>query len=467
MKAKLLLALLFVGVSMMGQETKPASQADVQKVENKVENLKQETVNINTVTTNASQKLDELKIETNKIKELLSKKEERQRKKDSSKQAKADKIIQEKNNEEVSFTKYKDSLITIYKDKSILIDNLLKSEKDLLDKTKGDPNMTNSVLKNINLYSLQRDSIANYIKLLSDSKTIKKDLTVEKKLKNKVSPKEARYTYLNGINFDFNNDKTNYVGHFNVYVPAYYNEKNVLTNRWGINVGILKVNYVTRDSLVNYSTDNVLIHPLDVVAANGDTYNQQFNKYTTQTKVTSYSIYAQPMFCYLRQGRANFYVHGHLELLANKFEIATKITTLQTLPVTIDGQHPLPNQNSLIKKLDFQNSQTINLESSYFGAGGTFDFNFIDNCILFMQGTVGVGINVADRFPTKDQDGNYTITAYSKAQGFFLFRSYFQYNTSKATQVVIGTDIRGNLPNQPPYYSVYAGINLGLDQIFN
>lgn len=85
---------------------------------------------------------------------------------------------------------------------------------------------------------------------------------------------------------------------------------------------------------------------------------------------------------------------------------------------------------------------------------------------MFLQPTLGMALNTINRYPVKDPDGNYTLQTYKKPQAFFLIRTYFQYNTSKATQIVIGTDIRGILPDQPPYVSAYAGINLGIDKIF-
>ncbi|MFP9112430.1 hypothetical protein ACLI1A_00705 [Flavobacterium sp. RHBU_3] len=282
--------------------------------------------------------------------------------------------------------------------------------------------------------------------------------------KNKIDVKEARYTFLNGLNFDFTNSKTNYVGHFNVYVPC--NERGTKVNPWGINAGILKVNYLTRDSIVNFNEQNVLINPLDNAAAPNDSYTRQYNRYSTSTKVTSTSLYAQPMLRIWKKGAANLYVHAHFELLWSKFETGTKVNTIQSDTVTIDITHPAPSQEGLIRNLVRETHQTINITSPHFGIGGTLDFNFLDNCILFLQPTIGIAINNVNRFPTQDADGNYSLQTYKKAQGFLLVRTYFQYATSKATQIIIGTDSRGLLPSQQPYLSAYVGLNLGIDQIF-
>ncbi len=277
----------------------------------------------------------------------------------------------------------------------------------------------------------------------------------------KFDSKKVRFTYLNGVNFDFNNNnKTNYVGHFNVFFPA--ND----TNDWGLNIGMLKINYITRDSIVTTKIENVLKKPLDVVAQNGDTYNQEYNRYATQTKVSSFSLYVQPMRLIGKKGAANFYIHGHLELLASKFETNTKIKTLQTKEITISNGIPIPAESDLIRLLPSESTKTVNLDSGYFGLGTTVDFNVINNCNLFLQGTAGWVLNYADSYPSLDNEGNYTIATSEKSQKFYLIRSYFQYNTSKATQVMLGTDIRGNFPKQSPYYSIYIGLNVGLDQIF-
>lgn len=281
---------------------------------------------------------------------------------------------------------------------------------------------------------------------------------------NKIDIKEARYTFLNGVNFDFTESKTNYVGHFNVYVPYY--KKDDYENKLGVNAGILKVNYLTRDSIVNYATENVLINPLDTPNSDGETYNRQYNRYTTSTKVTTMSFYAQPLYRICEVGAANFYVHLHFELLYSKFETGTRLKTIQTQEITIDADNPAPAPETLVALTERETRTTVNLESPHFGIGSTIDLNFKDDCILFFQPTIGIALNTIDRHLYKDADGNYTLRTFDKPQAFLLIRSYFQYNTSKATQIILGTDIRGLMPNQPPYLSAYVGLNLGIDQIF-
>ncbi|WP_309640707.1 hypothetical protein [Flavobacterium sp.] len=280
--------------------------------------------------------------------------------------------------------------------------------------------------------------------------------------KNRAAPSEAKYTFLNGLNFDFNsNDKTSYVGHFNIYVPA------TETNNWAINTGIMKITYMPKDSLVETKIENVLINPLDVIDGVGDQYKRQFNRHSAQTNASSFSLYVQPMYRFKTLGTAQIYVHGHLELLMSKYETKTKIKTIQTEEVTIAAGDPIPAEADLIRFLPSQTTKTVNLNTGNIGAGVTFDFNFRDNCVLFFQATTGIALNHADNFPTIDDEGNYTIATSGKSQKFYLVRTYFQYFTSTATQLVIGTDIRGYFPKQTPYTSVYIGINLGLDKIFS
>ncbi|MFM2231180.1 MAG: hypothetical protein RL607_2438 [Bacteroidota bacterium] len=277
---------------------------------------------------------------------------------------------------------------------------------------------------------------------------------------NKIGAKEARYTFLNAVNFDFNDNKTNYVGHFNIYVPS------IEKNRWGINVGILKVNYQTRDSIINYATQNVLQQPLDVPDADGETYLQMYNRSATTTQVTATSFYAQLLWKTSKVGKATIYLHAHAELLYTQYRVNTYLKTLQQDTITIGTQNPAPDPTSLVKRLDTTTSKTVHLASPHFGVGSTIDFNFKDDCTLFLQPTVGVALNYVNRFPAQDADGNYTLQTYSKAQGFFMVRTYFQYNTSSATQIILGTDIRGMLPDQQPYFAAYVGLNVGIDKLF-
>ena len=303
---------------------------------------------------------------------------------------------------------------------------------------------------------------------------------------NKAEPNQAKYTFLNGINFDFNGgDKTNYVGHFNIYVPAVDAVaavpavvaapgiaavpaiSAVQENNWAINTGLLKITYMPNDSLVETKTENVLIEPLDIINGTGDKYNRQYNRYSTQTIASSFSLYVQPMYRFKTIGTAQIYVHGHLELLMSKYTTNTKIKTIQSEEVTLTDGDPIPTENDLIRLLPAQTSKTVNLNTGNLGLGLTFDFNFRDNCVLFFQATSGISLNHADSFPTIDDSGYYTIATSGKSQKFYLVRTYFQYFTSKATQLVIGTDIRGYFPKQTPYTSVYIGVNLGLDKIFS
>lgn len=297
---------------------------------------------------------------------------------------------------------------------------------------------------------------------------------------NRAEPNQAKYTFLNGINFDFNGtDKTNYVGHFNIYVPAVDAVPAVVAapgvaaapavdeNNWAINTGLLKITYMPNDSLVETKTENVLIKPLDVIDGSGDKYNRKYNRYSTQTTASSFSLYVQPMYRFKKIGTAQIYFHGHLELLMSKYVTKTNIKTIQSEEVTIADGDAIPDENELIKFLPSQTSKTVNLNTGNFGLGFTFDFNFRDNCVLFFQATSGISLNHADNFPTIDNDGNYAIATSGKSQKFYLVRTYFQYFTSKATQLIIGTDIRGYYPKQTPYTSVYIGVNLGLDKIFS
>jgi hypothetical protein len=299
---------------------------------------------------------------------------------------------------------------------------------------------------------------------------------------------EPRYTYLNGIKFDFDNDnKSSYVGHFNIFVPAVKAQAAILAvaaavgtpavaakpakaeSNYAINTGIQKINYQSTTKFEKIQIDKVLEQPLDIIDGVGDSYSLQYNKYSTETKVTSYSFYAQPMFRFTNDfikntGNASFYIHGHLELLASEFVTTNKIETIQNEKITITDNMPIPAQSEFIAYLP-ETSEKVSLNTAYFGAGSTIDYNFADNNILFLQGTLGYAFNYTERYPSKDIDGNYTIATTDKGRTFYLVRTYFQYVTSEATQLVIGTDIRGHLPKETPYFAVYVGLNIGLDKL--
>jgi hypothetical protein len=376
---------------------------------------------------------------------------------------------------------------------------MLKTEESFLNQNSAYPDLNQENTKNIAKYTADINTILAAIKanekLITDSKNkevaelpkgekeskpasakeqrslaeeaLKNKYKTEEETsaltsKNKAAPSEAKYTFLNGVNFDFNStDKTNYIGHFNIYVPA------TATNNWAINTGIMKIAYLPKDSLVVSKIENVLINPLDVIDGSGDTYNKVYNRYSAQTKASAFSLYIQPMYRFTTVGTANIYLHGHLELLLSKYETKTKIKTLQTQAVTLADGDPVPAEGDFIRVLAPETSNTVNLSTGNLGAGLTFDFNFRDNCVLFIQGTAGVSLNHANNFPTIDDQGNFTIATSEKSQKFYLVRTYFQYFTSSATQLVLGTDIRGYFPKQTPYTSIYIGINLGLDKIFS
>jgi hypothetical protein len=374
------------------------------------------------------------------------------------------------------------------------VKKLLESEQAFLQKGSGNTELNTKSITNITAYTKERDDLTKAIeankKLIMESKSedmkklADKEPSEKKRAKleadaiktkyktddensvltdkNKAAPNEAKYTFLNGLNFDFTSEnKTNYVGHFNIYVPA------TETNRWAINTGIMKISYLPKDSIVVSKAENVLINPLDIIDGTGDTYNQKYNRYSTQTKASAFSLYIQPMYHLTKLGCANIYLHVHFELLMSKYETKTKIKTLQTQEVTLADGDPIPSESNFIKVLPSETSKTVDLNTGNFGLGTTYDFNFRDNCVLFIQTTVGFSLNHANDFPTIDADGNYSIATSEKSQKFYLVRTYFKYFTSSATQLVLGTDIRGYFPKQSPYTSIYIGINLGLDKIFS
>lgn len=277
----------------------------------------------------------------------------------------------------------------------------------------------------------------------------------------------ARYMLMSGFNFELNSiDKLKYVGHFNIYVPVKE------TTQWGINTGLLKVNYKNNDGDNSfYKTDYVKVNPLDEIGI-GSSYYGQYNKYSTKIDITSYSAYFQVLRKLFKKNNTAISAHFHTELLSTTFTTTATITEIQKDEIKITNQEQLDDYNgsgiSLLDYLEKEKVQKDNLLQGYFGIGPTLDLGLLDNCTLFFQGTAGVAIqhNSSHRSNGLTRAGNLVESpVISKPKTFYLVRCYFQYYTSKSSQLVVGTDIRGLLPNQSPFYTIYAGVNLGIDKI--
>ena len=286
-------------------------------------------------------------------------------------------------------------------------------------------------------------------------------------------------TYLNAANFDFNESvNTSYLGKLNIFAP------DIKESPVGFTAGIMRIKFNYKDSSNStYHTENRLIHPLDSIKQ-GLRYLRQFNKYTTTRSNITWSFYAQPMLRVIswpsRKQKANsiapngIYFHGHLELLVNKTNVTTNVTTLQQDSALVDTTKRLSyigyQPNPLIFDRTFLNG--------YFGVGLTFHLDPFGtgNSRFFFQPTIGITTNypswvsqdisstVVNVVPTRSGTSVQTYQRVSSGW-FYLVRAEFSQKLSNDSQIIIGTDIRGLFPKYSPLYAAYVGLNVNLDAV--
>ena len=363
------------------------------------------------------------------------------------------------------------------------VETLIKTEQSLLKTAAGSSDISQQIIKSLSKYASKKDSIIDKINKIKAGGIQKlKSVKLSKKLtsgavRDKINDindlaeevtnpeveilndNSPKYLYLNGFNFDFNNtQKISYVGHLNIYIPA--------KRRWGYNTGIFKVNYQAKDTVHYEKNENVLKRPLETLAVDS-VYSKQYNRYAVHTQQTSFSTYFQLLYKVKwfddKIKRTNLYFHVHTELLATKYEINQRIKTIDQYNVTIASADAIPeNPKALIVK---ERNFSTSLVCGYYGIGTTLDLKFLDNCSLFIQGTFGASIRHNDIDRTlSDIDPALPFNA-AKYTTFYLVRSYFKYHVSPALQLVVGVDIRENMPHQQVHYATYVGINVGIDKL--
>jgi hypothetical protein len=267
--------------------------------------------------------------------------------------------------------------------------------------------------------------------------------------------------YLNAFNFDFGNtgSQSNYVGHLNVYRPD-------LQSRWGVNAGIMKVNYTQDDSTINerHVIENVLINPYEELKDNSK-YLKQINSYKTKRTNTVWSLYVQPLYRLTNPDiKSAVYAHGHLELLPTKWSSKTTITNIRQDTATY-----LPSPSFVARTiLSTTSSYTINGVYGYFGFGFTFDLQLWEKAKFFIQPTIGTTSNFPQ--PASIDINSSTFPDHKnperdKWSSFYLVRAYFTQEINDNSKIVIGTDIRGMFPLYAPLYAAYVGLNLSLDKV--
>jgi hypothetical protein len=261
---------------------------------------------------------------------------------------------------------------------------------------------------------------------------------------------QNKLLFLNAANFDFSNDfSVKYVGHVNIFSPSFSN------GNWGLNTGIMKLNYLDGDTATFYAKENKLIRPLDKLD-NGDPYLHQMNKYEKKLQRTNWSFYLQPT---LKVGNGIF-IHGHMELFVTKLTEMTRISTTDQDTLLFDNSMNGFVARSILDTLTISKKTYL---SGYFGGGFTFSLVPWENGSLFVQGTTGITIDKPSQFA-----GELGRTRQKEASvyGFYLFRVYYAQKLSENNStLILGTDIRGLFPSYNPLYSAYVGVNIDINSV--
>ncbi|MFY7965779.1 MAG: hypothetical protein ACOVO1_12845 [Chitinophagaceae bacterium] len=264
--------------------------------------------------------------------------------------------------------------------------------------------------------------------------------------------------FLNAGKFDFGKSKFgDYAFHLNVFAP------NVTDKRWGLNLGIMKINYSqTSDSLdvSKYKTiDRVLISPFDSVKA-GNKYLRQLNNYNRTVENTAISYYVQPTFKIVKQPKFGLLGHLHFELLSSAYTVETEISnTYQDTAIMDNALVPYQTTNLFANGLNEKstNAKRFTNLSFMLGAGFIVYAKPFKGTTIFIQPTLGVAVGYK-------QPSILDLNSPSNNKLFYLTRIYLQQDITDNLKAIIGFDSRGafnegNITNQ---YAAYVGVNLGL-----
>lgn len=310
----------------------------------------------------------------------------------------------------------------------------------------------------------------------------KKELAEDKDKNNNLL---SKLVFLNAYNFSsMNNLKSNYVWQLGLLSP------DMDGSYWGFNAGFVSIDYsLGVDKSDNTRTyrqiDNVTKSLLDVIKV-GDEYYKQLNEYSIETKNSSFSVYAQPLFNLTslkndhtntnsekskapknrKKTKNNIYAHAHFELYNSKYITTNTIKTIAQESMIYNPADNIVVRANLNGNEQVQRSSLI---TGYFGLGLTFYLQDAeDNWAFFVQPTIGESIS-AQRFyvSRNNQDPDRTgYQSYNTSYSFYLVRANIAYNITPAkTALIIGTDIRGFFKFHSPQYAIYAGFNLAVEDI--
>lgn len=272
--------------------------------------------------------------------------------------------------------------------------------------------------------------------------------------------------FLNAGKFDFNESSLkNYVFHFNVFAPS------VSPNKWGINLGILKINYtIDKDSLNGNKfnkIENILINPFDTFSV-GNKYLKQYNTYVVSLENTSVSYYVQPTFKIVNTRKLGILLNAHFELLANTYKVTSEIKNVKQDTLLMQSKNEVYQANNNFKT-DLNSNATIVTKYSNLsfmaGFGATIYARPLKGTCIFVQPTFGWSFDYTQPLTSN------TLTAKSTTFSY-LTRVYLQQDITDKLKGIIGLDSRGsfNVNSITNSYAAYIGVNLqlgGLKALFN
>jgi|GEM_PF-2868544 len=284
--------------------------------------------------------------------------------------------------------------------------------------------------------------------------------TIQNKMKLEEN-EEYEFIYTNAVNFDFGNTTKNdlsYFGHINYFFNL---KKDGDASKHYINTGMIKANYYAaeiNDGSFN-QIDNVLESPLSSTEP-GNTYFIEYNQYDYKVKLSTYSVYIQYLWKFLKNYNS-LYLHAHGEMLISNMRTSVTIKNLDAVQATIPQGNLIP-----LSYLNRDVSYTKQNIGAYFGAGATAKFNFGGKAKLkyFFQGTSGLSnTQLNPKLYSQSQNELPTFNEKNGVTPFFLIHSYFENNIG-GLNLILGGQIRGNFTTAP-LYMFYLGVNTNLSQL--
>lgn len=280
--------------------------------------------------------------------------------------------------------------------------------------------------------------------------------------------------FLNAYNFDFDNTtKNKFLFHVNIY-------KSQLSDNhcFGINAGMMKINYLKTYSSQNFIFENIPTKTFSSPQI-GEKYYKRLIDLDISVKNTNFSMYMQPLCQISGVSEVNkIFIHGHIEFLANTWKTKLSFKTIHQDTLIYNDTSNITMNSGFLDTSE----KTYDFINGYFGAGLTFDLKIHTKLKLFVQGTIGFTSNFPNHASVNQNPFIPILSRTSGFNGFYLIRSYLKYRLSE-TEIVLGTDLRGLMPQKfknnisefqkkgwnfyNPFYANYIGINVSLESVLD